>query len=352
MPNWTESMQQTYEYYTVDPGTWKDVKKILTVKSSTIDWDKDAATLGSSTMDIADSIGETYVRTYLVTIQNGVSTSIPLGTFLVQTTPSSFDGKTKSISLDAYTPLLELNEKKPPIGYFIPKGANIMDEVYRITRDNCRAPVVKPSCSETLFSDFVADIEDTWLTFLNDLMGNAKYEFNIDELGRILYSPKQETESLQPVVTYNDDDISILHADINMEQDLYGIPNVVEVVYSNGGTPYYARVVNDDPNSPTSTVSRGREIIHRVTDPNMIGNPTNDQIDEYAVSLLKELSSIENVLTYKHGYCSVRNGDCVRINYKRAGLINVKAKVISQSIACVPGCTVTEKAVYTTKLWR
>lgn len=352
MPNWTESMQQTYEYYTVDPGTWKDVKKISTVKSSTVDWDSSAATLGSATMDIAESIGETYIRVYLVTIQNGVTEKIALGTFLIQTTPSSFDGKTKYISLDAYTSLLELNETKPPIGYYIPKGVNIMDEVYRIAREHSRAPVVKPSCSETLFSDFVADVDDTWLTFLNDLMGNVKYTFMLDELGRILFSPKQDTESLQPVWTYNDDDISILYPDVDMNNDLYGIPNVVEVVYSNGGTPYYARVVNDDPNSPTSTVSRGREIVHRVTDPNMIGNPTNEQIDEYAVSLLKELSSIENTLTYKHGYCPVRNGDCVRINYKRAGLHNVKAKVISQTIACVPGCTVTEKAVYTTKLWR
>ena len=31
---------------------------------------------------------------------------------------------------------------------------------------------------------------------------------------------------------------------------------------------------------------------------------------------------------------------------------NIKAKVISQSIECVPGCPVTEKAVFTTKLWR
>ena len=73
---------------------------------------------------------------------------------------------------------------------------------------------------------------------------------------------------------------------------------------------------------------------------------------EYAERLLEELSSIEYTVTYTHGYCPVRVGDCVRLNYTRAGLKNIKAKVISQSIECTPDCPVTEKAIFTTKLWR
>ena len=83
----------------------------------------------------------------------------------------------------------------------------------------------------------------------------------------------------------------------------------------------------------------------------MLGDPTQNQIDEYAQQLLRNLSTLEYTISYKHGYCPVRLGDCVRLNYKKAGLNNVKAKVISQSIECTSGCPVTEKAVYTTKLW-
>ena len=67
---------------------------------------------------------------------------------------------------------------------------------------------------------------------------------------------------------------------------------------------------------------------------------------------MRALSSIEYTVSYKHGYCPVRVGDCIRLNYARAGINNIKAKVISQSIECIPGCPVTEKAVFTTKLWR
>lgn len=352
MADWLSSMQQTFEYYVVDPGTWKDVRQLDRVKTCSINRDSGAETLGSATIDVTDSIGECYVRVYLVTIQNGVKERHPLGTFLVQTPSWSFDGKKRDYSVDAYTPLLELKESPPPLGYSLLKNENVMATAYKLCREYARAPVVETKSSTTLYTDFVADVNDTWLSFLTDLIANAKYTFSLDELGRILFSPKQDMAALQPVWTYDDSNSSILYPEITMDQDLYGIPNVVEVVYSNGVDCYYARVVNDDPNSPTSTISRGREIVHRVTNPNLVGDPTENQTKEYAEQLLRELSSLEYTVTYSHGYCPVRVGDCVRLNYAKAGLNGVKAKVISQTIKCEPGTPVTEKAVFTTRLWR
>ena len=352
MANWTESMQRTFEYYIVDPNTWVDIKKLDNVKSCTISRDSEADTLGSATIDITESVGEAYIRVYLITIQNGIKEKHPLGTFLVQTPTSSFNGNVRSVSMDAYTPLLELKEKEPPLGYSILEDSNIMDYAYLLTREAVRAPVVKAECSETLTGDFVSNTNDKWITFIRDLISNAKYEFELDEMGRILFKPKQDIAALQPVWTYNDDNSSILYPDFDMDHDLYGIPNVVEVIYSSGRDYYYVKVVNDDPNSPTSTVRRGREIPYRETNPTLTGRPTEMQLQEYANNLLRSLSSVEYTITYTHGYCPVRIGDCVRLNYTRAGLKDIKAKVISQKITCKPECEVTEKAVFTTKLWR
>lgn len=352
MTDWLSAMQQTFEYYTVDPGTWKDVKKIDNVIKSTINRDANAETLGSATIDISGSLEECYIRIYLITIQNGIREKHPLGTFLVQTPNYKFDGKMQSVSLDAYTPLLELKESPPPLGYSLLKGENIMERAYGLVREQARAPVVKTENNETLFFDFVANTDDTWASFLIDLIKNAKYSFGLDEMSRIIFVPIQDTASLQPVWTYDDSNSSILYPELDIDHDLYGIPNVVEVIYSKGNEVYTSRVENTDENSPISIPNRGREIIHRVTNPDLLGNPTEQQIDEYAKQLLRDLSSLEYTITYKHGYCPVRIGDCVRLNYKRAGLMGVKAKVISQSIECVSGCPVSEKAVFTKKLWR
>lgn len=352
MADWLSSMQQTFEYYIVDPKTWKDIELIDTVKSSTIQRDAEAETLGSATIDMTESVGESYIRIYLITIQNGLRERHPLGTFLVQTPSLSFNGRLQNISVDAYTPLIELKESPPPLGYSILKNSNVMDFAYRLARERARAPVVKTECNTLLGMNFTASTDDTWLTFLSDLIANAKYNFALDEMGRILLSPYQDTASLQPVWTYNDDNSSILYPEISVDRDLYGIPNVVEVIHSNGAGYYFVRAVNDDPNSVTSTVSRGREIIHRVNNPDLVGKPTESQVKDYANQLLRELSVLEYTVTYTHGYCPVRLGDCVRLNYARAGITNIKAKVISQTIKCEPGCPVTEKAVFTTRLWR
>jgi hypothetical protein len=312
---------------------------------------------------VTESVGECYIRIYLVTIQNGVREKFPLGTYLVQTPASSFDGRTNKYSLDAYTPLLELKENQPPIGYFIEKETgtdntkqNILDVAYRLANEHTRAPVVKSSNSTTVPFDFVADTSDTWLSFLSDLIANAKFSFGLDEMGRIIFSPKQNLASLQPVWTYDDDNSSILYPDLSLDKDIYGIPNVVEVIYSNGLINCQARVVNDDSNSPVSTVNRGREIVHRVINPEIqeiSGDKERDKelVEEYAKQTLKSLSTLSYTVSYTHAYCPVRIGDCIRLNYTRAGLHNVKGMVVSQSIKCEAGCPVTEKAVFTTKLW-
>lgn len=352
MPDWTKSMQQTFEYYTVDPVTWKDDEKITTVISSKIERDEEAETKGSASFNVNEKVGECYIRIYLVTNQNGIAESFPLGTFLVQTPSCTFDGMTKTITMDAYTPLLELKESPPPIGYYVPKKTIIMEKVCEIIREHSRAPVVEPKDSETLYDDFVANTDDTWCTYSSDLAAKAKYDLGLDDMSRVIFLPIQDTAKLQPVAEFNDGNSSILYPEVTEKYDLYGIPNVVEVVYTSNYDSQYVRVVNDDPNSPTSTVNRGREIVYRDTSPSFPGEPTDKQVKQYAENLLAKLSTVEYRVTFSHGYYPVYLGDCVLLNYEAAGILNAKAKIVKQTISCETGCKVTEVAVYTTQLWR
>lgn len=352
MPNWLKSMQQTFEYYVVDPVSFKDIKPLTSIISSSINRDSTADTLGSASFETTEMLGECYVRTYLVTIQNGIKERIPLGTFLVQTPSFKFDGKIKKTTLNAYTPLIELKENYPPIGQFISGGSNIMSEAVKMIKANCRIPVSNINDDSTIPYNFVAETDDTWLSYIASLVSNAKYSFDLDEMGKILFAKKQDIASLQPIWTYEDNNSSILYPNQSMEHDLYGVPNVVEVIYSNGLVNLYVTVENNDLSSPTSIINRGRKITYRDTSPEVTGTPNSDQLRTYAEQLLRNLSTVEYSIDYSHGYCPVRVGDCIRINSKRAGLIDVKAKVVSQKIDCTQGCPVSERAVFTKKLWR
>lgn len=365
MPNWHESMQQTFEYYVVDPVTWKDMRLLNTVKSCTISWDSESETRGSATFEITDPVGECYIRAYLITLQNGVKEKFPLGTFLVQTPSSTFNGKVRSVSMDAYTPLIELKEKLPPIGYFIPKGESILAQASTLAEaPNSRAHIIKATSNHKLQDDYIAESSDTWLSYLSSLIQRAKHKFGVNELGYVSFVPIQDIETLQPIWTYDDGNSSILHPEITLNHDLYGIPNVLEIVYSDNKQSWHVIERNDDPESPTSIQRRGREIMHRISDPDwhdfLTDAPdgvdldvyTQEQLKMLAKDKLKQLSTVDYTVSYTHGYCPVRIDDCVRLNYERAGLTGIKAKVVSQSINCVPGCPVSETAVFTTKLWR
>ena len=352
MVDWTKSMEQTFEYYEVDPISWKDKKRIDNVKSSSISRDIDSDTLMSASLDVTDLVGECYIRIYLITIQNEHKEKHPLGTFLVQTPSSNFDGMIRTVSMDAYSPLLELKENQPPLGYSLLKDENIMENAYRIVRDNCRCPVVKTTSENTLTGNFVSNTGDTYISFIRDLIAQAKYELDLDEMGNVMFKPIQTLSALQPRYTFDDGNSSILYPEISLKHDIYGIPNVVEVICSSYSTVIYSKVENNNPNSPTSIQSRGRRIIHRISNPDLQGIPTQEQLDEYAERMLKELSSVEYTITFSHGYYPVRIGDCVRLNYEKAGFNNVKAKIISQSISCTQGCKVNTTAVFTKNLWK
>lgn len=352
MPDWTKSMRQTFEYYIVDPGTWGDIERIDNVESCSITRDLDNETLGSSSLNCDTDYTDKYIRVYLVTEQNGIRERTPLSTNIYQTPSTKFDGRRNTAEQDGYTPLIELKESTMPLGYSIRKGENILSLASMIADEKLRAPVVEGSGEDNLLDDFVADVNDTYLTFLTDLIANADYRFDLDEMGRVLFAKNQDILSLQPIWTYTDDNSSILLPEITVSRDLYGIPNVVEVVYSaSDSMPMYAKAVNNDPDSVVSTISRGREVVYRETDPNVVEGLTQSQLDEYARELLRSMSSLEYTLTYSHGYCPVRIGDCVRLNYNRAGLTDVKAKVVSQTINCASGCTVEETAIFTRSLW-
>ena len=353
MPDWTASMQQTYAYYEVDPGTWRDLRKIENVISSSIKRDSSNDTGGSASFNVSSDLGEIYIRTYLVTTQNRIVDRTCLGTHLCQTTDDDFDGKSRAVTLDGYSPLLELKETSPPIGYALAANVNILEAAKRLVMENLRAPVVGGMSDVVLPQPFVSELSDTWFSFISDLLACASYYLDTDEMGRVIFMPFQDTNSLQPIWTYDDGNGSILQPSLGTSRDLYGIPNTLEVVYTkDDGSYIYSKVVNDDPDSPISTINRGRIVSQRITDPEINGaNPSQVQLDAYAKQQLRNLSSLEYTLTYTHGYCPVRVGDCVLLNYERAGLINRKAKVIRQSIKCETGCQVEETAVYTTSLW-
>lgn len=363
--DWTAGMKQSFEYYKVDPTTWYDVEELKMVRRGNITRDIESDTLGSASVSVSELFDECYVRIYLVVEQNGYTHREPLGTYLMSSPSMNFNGTSYTIDISAYTPLMELKENNPPLGYYTKKNTGVIEAVCDLVSEHCRAPMSDSielykemeDISEgfedvKLNANFIANYEDSWFNYISDLLSKSSYRFNIDPYGKISLTKAQEILKMQPKWIFTDDDNSILYTDVSIDRDIFGIPNVVEVINSRSLLGGHAITVeNNDPNSPVSIQRRGRRIVHRVYNPSGLQGDDQKSIERYATKLLKQLSALQITISYQHGYCPVTIGDCVMINYRKAGLENIKAIITSQSISCTPGCQVSEKAVYTEYLW-
>ncbi len=342
-------MRDTYEFYQVDPGTWADARRLDSMDEAAVNWDSSQDIRGNATMKGAEDLGEAYVRVYLV--RDGRKS--PMGCWLGQTPAASHDGRSRTVDMDAYSPLLELMDDLTPVGYYFPAGANIVKSVVDAAREHCHAPVIGAvDTGAKLFSEpYVAELDESWLEFLSGALAKADLEFGLDEMGDVVMVPVREIESMQPVYTFTDGNASLLMPDVEDSRDLYGIPNVVEVVCSTEAGCVVGRAENDSPSSPVSTVCRGRDVTVRDTSPDL-EDPTQEEADAYARRRLVELSSVEHEVTYEHDYVEgVRVGDCVLLGFERAE-IDARAIVTRQEIACETGCLVRETAKYTEVVWR
>lgn len=375
--DWTKGMQQTFEYFKVDPNTWNDYEQITTVISSNITKDTDSEMRGHASIETSEALDECYIRTYMVIRQNSIKQRVCLGTHLYMVQSDSFNGMRHQYNYTGYTPLVELREKLIPLGYSVvgvtgevngKVAPMLSDEIAQLISQNSRVKLEnRVKVEEPLLNNFVAGTTDNILTVVNNLLNASslqQYQVTVDEFGTVCIKEAISVYNERHVFEYTDDNSSILMADINLASDLSSIPNVLEVIYAGDANKDIGavRVVvrNEDPNSVVSTVSRGREVWSRVVISN-IGSPYDkseitrqavvDQVTNQAYRLLEDASTIRKTIQYEHGYCDVEIGDTVLFNYKRAGLIGIKAKVVSQTITCKPGCKVSEMAVYTKKLW-
>ena len=371
--DWTKSMQQTFEFYTVDPNNWYDDQKLENIISCDLTHDLTSDKRGNASISVTEPLPESYIRTYLVVAQAGYMHKICLGTYLYMTSSDSFDGMKHNITMTGYTPMVELEEKLPPLGFHVIGITNrkhsgnapmvteaVKDIVTTYTRCEIenRTVIQKP-----LLNDFVAGTNDNFLTVINNILNASslqQYILTVDEWGTIIVKDKPVLEDAIPTYIYTDDNSSILLPSLDTNDDIYGIPNVVEVLYTGDKRLPAIRVIvkNEDPTSIVSIPARGREIAKRFTI-NNIAAPVNDyseaavraQVTAQAERLLEAASTINKTISYSHGYCDVKVGDTVLINYERAGVTGIRAKVVSQRISCKPGCQVDEQAVYTKKLW-
>lgn len=105
----------------------------------------------------------------------------------------------------------------------------------------------------------------TFMSAINDLLGRINFvPIYADAKGFFISHEYRDPDREMPVFTFADDEFSILYDGTEEERDFFRVPNRFVLVHTHPekNTVWRASLLNDDPESPTSTVNVGREITY------------------------------------------------------------------------------------------
>lgn len=349
--DWTRSLQVTWRYCLVDPQTWDDAGTLGSVKSCSISWDAETETLVSGSLEVDETFpeDECYVRVWCDATQDRRTERFAVATLICQASSDASEGTVRTFSVEAHSPLLELQDDMPPVGWSV---SGRVDAAVSSICAHMRSPLVEYESAASLPTPVVAGEEDTWLTMLWAVLDAADLMPTVNGMGETEIAPRTARWTMNPTVTLSDtDQRGVLWVDMSRETSLFGIPNRFEVIWSSGDSTFRSVATNDDPASPTSTAMRGRVVSMRETNPDgLMANPTQEAVDAFAQKRLREESVVTRTYSLKAGFMPLRLGMAVMLDLTKLGAYEV-AVIGSMDMDCDVEAGMSLTLTSTRELW-
>lgn len=317
--NWSKGLSASYYAYILDPITWRETEK-LNIIGGSISRSDDGLRESADITIIGFEGTERWVRVYLDASQDGASAHVPLFTGLAVSPEREIEGNYEENTLECYSVVKPAQDILLDRGHYVPadiNGATVIRNLLSVIPSE----VVTIGAAPDIRTSIVAEEGETRLSMVDKVLDVINWRMRILGDGTIELSP----HPIEPIADFDPLLNDIIEPSITVSRDWYDCPNVFRAIQGN----LVAIARDDNPNSPLSTVSRGREIWSEETSPSL---NTGEGISEYAKRRLKELQSVDVVASYTRRFVpDVTIGDLVRLHYPSQGLEGV-FKITSQSI--------------------
>lgn len=313
----------------IDPKTWLPMEEVHGIESISVKRDHDSSLIESGDMDVTGSLDEGFYRIEAVSTQGG-SVLEPIATMLFAPDGRDWSHRSWGGKMTGRSVLSYADEERTSPGSYAPKGSDGAQYAASMLRKLIPAPV-EVEGSFTLSDHVVFDLGKSVLEAVWDVLNAAGWCMQIDGNGTVTVREKPSRAALS-VDTANR---GILMPTFSSKLPIDGVPNVMRV-YDNGNE---AEAVNDDPESPTSTVKRGRSIVDVEDNPTRVDGET---LSAYATRALREKSEIYETMDVEREYASgVLPFSMVSVRLAEPG-VDGDFMVMSQSIECGHGIKVGE----------
>lgn len=249
----------------------------------------------------------------------------PLGVFLMTTPTKKADiSGTLTREIDAYDQTVVLQDDTVTNRYYVGAAQNVVNAVIELLSNT--PGIVSwniPPSSATTSAAREWEPGTTKYAIISDLLGSINYNSLWFDGNGVARSSSYVTPADRPTeFTYATDDVSVILPDADQTIDFYKVPNHWVLIVSNPDLPpMRAEIVNDNPASPTSTVSRGRTITRVVTEDDV---PTQALLNVKAERYRDEDGNVFENVVFKTGLMPFHeNSDIYMVDH---GQLVVNAK--------------------------
>ena len=304
--DWRRGFSAKYYISILDRDTFRDLTPIE-ITGGTINRE-DSELRESADIDCVNytETTEQIIRVWLDAKQNSYSSHIPLFTGIATSPGRNINGNLSTNTLQCYSILKIAQDMLLPRGWYAPKGINGGE----LIRDLLNVVPVTISIAENspgLDSAIIAESNENRLSMVDKILSLMNWRMKLDGYGNISIEPYNN----DVVATFDAINNDILEPSLTVTYDWYDIPNVYRAVLDNS----YAVARDDNPNSPLSTVSRGREIWYEDSD---VYLQENETLSEYAERMLGLYQQVATTVSYTRRFDpSVYVSDVVRIGYNK-----------------------------------
>jgi hypothetical protein len=334
--DWTIPRQGIFRFYRVSYSGRQELEELATIQPGgriTRNAATDLKEEGRLPCVELPSIGDDLIRIYYVVEDDaGQEDAIALATMHAVKPSARYTAAAETAELSLVSALLTLQQAKLRETLTIAAGTVAATKAAEICTD-LGLPVVSSPGTRALTADASWNAGDSRLKVVNWLLDFGGYwSAQVDGWGRVVFAPYEDPRRRTPVWTFRDGSNCIYRPEVTLETDAWDVPNVCVLTCSNPATALSGSFTNDDPASPYSTVTRGREIALAET----VDDATSEaDLDARAEKRLMLATSATERLALEHAYAPVTIGDVVDFGWTARGL-SMRAAVQSQDLTLTP----------------
>lgn len=291
---------------------------------------KKIACTGSVDLDVSADIGRTaslhlveeldWLNVELRVVEEVNGKPYSLGIFVPSSpTEQVQNGGRKTYDVECYDRTIRLQQSGLVAPLLLKYSTPYLDAVQQIAADaGAGSILIKDDQYHILPTDRVFERGTNRLQAINSLLDEINYNPIICSAdGTFVLSAYQDNPIGHPGIAYNETLCRALAPGYTSTIDTFHVPNVFFVTVSNPDMDmsYSSQYVNDNPESPFSTVRRGVEIVTDLDPPNVIGGQS--ELDLWCRRKAMEITDISETITFQTLTMPVHEyGDIIALDYR------------------------------------